>query len=65
MRSPGAIIEVVKIPENAPARNNCVKVNLSSGELICNRFPTPNPMKLIANIGATPAIGAPIPEKKM
>lgn len=65
MRSPGAIIEVVKIPENAPARNSCVRVSLSSGELICNRFPTPNPMKLIANIGATPAIGAPIPGKNV
>jgi hypothetical protein len=65
MRSPGAIIEVVKIPEKAPARNSCVRVNWSSGDFICNRFPTPYPMKLIANIGATPAIGAPIPERNM
>lgn len=63
MRSPGTIMIEVKMPENAPAQNNCDGVMFSclSPEDKNIRFPSPKPKKLIANIGATPVIGAAIP----
>lgn len=65
MRSPGTIIIAVKIPEKAPAQNNCggdkFSLLLPVEENSC--LPSPNPKKLIAKIGATPVIGAAIPTK--
>lgn len=61
IRSPGAMTEVVKIPENAPAQNNLLFDSGVSSSFCNNFFPTPKPKKLIAKIGATPAIGAVIP----
>jgi hypothetical protein len=47
--------EVVNMPENAPAANSLVfERGASPSE--SNFFPTPNPKKLMAKIGATPAI---------
>lgn len=65
IRSPGTIIIAVKIPEKEPAQNNrnVDKLLLESPEAENTFFPTPNPKKLIANIGATPVIGAAIPKK--
>lgn len=63
MRSPGAMIDVVKMPENAPAANSCVLVSCSSGDFCCKRFPKPNPKKLMAKIGATPVNGADMPNE--
>lgn len=66
MRSPGTIMIAVKIPENAPAQNSRDGVKFSFLSPVDENtfFPNPNPKKLIANIGATPVIGAAIPKNK-
>ena len=65
IRSPGAIIAVVKIPENPPANPNWKAFN---SELpVAPRIkvlPKSLPKKLRAKIGATPTNGAPMPAKK-
>lgn len=38
-----------------------MRITFSSGVFCCNRLPRPKPKKLIANMGATPAIGADMP----
>ena len=64
MRSPGAMMTVVINPERNPAAASWVGFSASSGEDCWIFFPIPNPMKLMAKMGATPTRGAPMPEKK-
>ena len=64
MRSPGAMMTVVINPERNPADASWVGFSASSGEDCWIFFPIPNPMKLMAKMGATPTRGAPMPEKK-
>lgn len=42
-------------------KNLQMRITFSSGVFCCNRLPRPKPKKLIANMGATPAIGADMP----
>ena len=55
---------VVINPERNPADASWVGFSASSGEDCWIFFPIPNPMKLMAKMGATPTRGAPMPEKK-
>ena len=65
MRSPGAMITVVINPERNPAAASWAGPRASSGDDCWIFFPIPNPMKLRANMGATPTKGAPMPEIKI
>ena len=49
--------------EKAPALKICSEVSLSLGSFCCSFLPMPKPKKLMAKMGVTPVIGAPIPEK--
>lgn len=63
IRSPGAMMIVVNIPEKAPAAKSWVNESLSVGFFCCKCLPRPKPKKLNANIGAIPVSGAPMPIK--
>lgn len=63
MRSPGAIIIVVKMPENPPAADNWATLKSWLGWDFNRFLPKSLPKKLRANMGATPTKGAAIPAK--
>lgn len=62
IRSPGAMITVVIMPEKPPAADNWATLNSWLGWDLSRFLPKSLPKKLKAKMGATPTRGAAIPE---